>query len=126
MINVVAAVIRDGGEYLACRRTPERGSKWEFPGGKVEHEETLKSALRREILEELGVEITVGAEITVVEDIPGGIRLHSFDAHLTGPRPVASTDHDQLLWCAPSSLSDLDWSKADLATVIVIQRGVIE
>ena len=60
--RVVAAVIRRGDRILIARRRDgaERGGQWEFPGGKVEAGEGEPEALRREIREELGCELTVG------------------------------------------------------------------
>ncbi len=65
MITVVAAVIERDGQILICQRRPnERHAlRWEFPGGKVEHGETLEQALRRELTEELGIQATIGPEI---------------------------------------------------------------
>lgn len=62
-VRVVAAVIRRDGRILISRRHDgaERGGLWEFPGGKVEAGESEPGALRREILEELGCEVEVGA-----------------------------------------------------------------
>ena len=56
-INVVAAIIKKDDLYLLAKRNKDKymGLKWEFPGGKVEENETFKEALSREILEELNV-----------------------------------------------------------------------
>jgi 8-oxo-dGTP diphosphatase len=64
-VRVVAAVVRRGPEILITRRRSdaERGGLWEFPGGKVEPGEEEPDALRREIGEELGCEVEVGALI---------------------------------------------------------------
>jgi A/G-specific adenine glycosylase len=67
--NVAAAVIRQGDKLLIAQRPPEGmlGGLWEFPGGKQEPGETLEECLRREIQEELGVEIDVGQPVTTVK-----------------------------------------------------------
>jgi len=59
--DVVAAIIKKGDHYLIAKRSKEKymGLKWEFPGGKVEKNETFKDALSREILEELNVNIEI-------------------------------------------------------------------
>lgn len=63
-IEVVAAVIRKEGAFFATQRGyGEFEGMWEFPGGKIEPGETPEVALMREIQEELGVDITVGALI---------------------------------------------------------------
>ena len=70
--HVVAALILRGGdttrEVLACQRRPDQpmGSKWEFPGGKVENGETAEAALARELNEELGIEASIGRRLTTV------------------------------------------------------------
>ena len=61
MINVVAAVIKNKNLYLIAQRNRNKhlGLKWEFPGGKVEKNETFHDALIREIREELNVDIHI-------------------------------------------------------------------
>ena len=63
---VVAAVIERSGQILIGqrRRDDRHAYKWEFPGGKVEPRETPRDALARELSEELGIQATVGEEIT--------------------------------------------------------------
>jgi mutator protein MutT len=64
MITVVAAIIRRNDRILITQRSSDvhLAGLWEFPGGKVEPAESLDDALRREILEELGIRIRVGDE----------------------------------------------------------------
>ena len=61
-LEVVAAAILEDGLMLACRRAPGKAAagRWEFPGGKVEVDEDPQTALRRELREELDIEIEVG------------------------------------------------------------------
>ena len=121
---VVAAVIRsgDGRRVLACRRAPgkDAAGRWEFPGGKVEAGESPDAALAREIGEELGVRIRVGAlldrTVTVRRD-GRAIDLACYDCRLDGATPVASTDHDELRWVDPAELAELQWAEADLPVV---------
>lgn len=121
MIDVVAGVIVDSRDrVLACRRRPERGGLWEFPGGKIEPGETPADALVREIREELAVGIEVGDHIVTVEVFDPRIRLSSYWARLTEASPHQSTDHDAIRWAARSELASLDWAPADLETVRLV------
>ena len=67
-IEVVAAIICDGGRVFATQRGyGEWKDWWEFPGGKMEPGETPEAALCREIREELATRISVGERLTTVE-----------------------------------------------------------
>ena len=81
MIEVVAAVLeRADGSFLLARRPPGKvyAGWWEFPGGKLEAGESVETALRRELHEELG--ITVGAvepwNVTLMDYAHARVRLH--------------------------------------------------
>lgn len=81
MIPVVAAVIvnRDN-EYLLCRRPLEKrhGGMWEFPGGKVNENETKEEALVREVREELGVSCVVGASMGSYPDTDSPYQIYYY------------------------------------------------
>ncbi len=118
MIEVVCGVIEDDqGRFLACRRPAHKhlGGLWEFPGGKVEPAESPAAALGRELLEELGIDVEVGERMTPVEwCYPfGTIRLSPYRCRILGGR-AAAIEHDELRWCPPGRLSELDWAAADL------------
>lgn len=112
---VVAAIIQDeAGNYLCCRRGDWKASpgKWEFPGGKPEVNEPLETAIKREIREELGVEIKVVRQFD--RSTTGSIELATFVCDLVGEKPTQSTDHSELRWVAEKDLSKLDWAEPDL------------
>jgi A/G-specific adenine glycosylase len=98
--DVVAGVIwRDDGRFLIAQRPLNGllGGLWEFPGGKQESNETLPEALRREIEEELTLEITVGDPITIVQHAYTHFRitLHAFHATYSAGRVqhIGVADH---------------------------------
>jgi 8-oxo-dGTP diphosphatase len=118
IVKVPCAIIEHEGLILAGQRNPNisLGLKWEFPGGKLEENETELEALHREILEELNVSITVHHKlpVTIRDDghrdiwlIPFVCSLNSYD--------IALTEHVQIRWLRPEELleSDLDWADAD-------------
>ena len=120
-IRVVAAVIVRDGKVLACRRAPHKSlaGLWEFPGGKVEPGETDEVALAREIREELGIEISVGA--LIAESVaPAGetmIHLNAYWAQATTSGEFSSTDHDLMEWIASRDLGTVTWAPADVQLV---------
>src|ERR1041384_3132576 len=69
MKQVVAALIICDEKILICQRTEDQAMplKWEFPGGKVERDEDLKDALRRELEEELGIDAEIGSKIAAIQ-----------------------------------------------------------
>lgn len=121
--RVVAAVIwrefPDGvRRVLACRRTKPAAfaGKWEFPGGKVEPGEDDRSALRREIAEELAIDLPalapLGGELPMVGG-PGVWQPYLAPFPANSPEP-ALVDHDEHRWLAPDELHDVPWLTSDV------------
>jgi ADP-ribose pyrophosphatase len=69
MVGVGALIIHDSDILLVKRRNPPNAGKWSVPGGLVELGETAEEAIRREVREELGIEVEVGRVFTVVSSI---------------------------------------------------------
>lgn len=126
-IKVVGAVIVRNGEVLCAKRGPSGSlaGLWEFPGGKVEPGETARKALEREIAEELGCRVDVGAELTTTrhEYDFGVVTLTTFWCQLTEGTPQL-TEHAEVRWCAPSGLERLDWAAADVPAMRMIAAGL--
>ncbi len=97
--DVTAGIIRGAdGRILIAQRPPEGllGGLWEFPGGKQEPGETLPECLRRELREELAIEVDVGALFVVVKHAftHFKITLHTFVCQHTGGEPQRLGVHD--------------------------------
>lgn len=117
-IEVVAAVIVKDKEILATQRGyGELQGRWEFPGGKIEPGEDHKTALSREIQEELDVQITVGDFLTTVEyDYPNfHLIMHAYQCELLGEFHLQ--EHSAACWLGVETLYDVDWLEADLPIV---------
>lgn len=122
---MVAAVIVRDGYILAAKRLDggPSGLKWEFPGGKVEPGETPRAALRREIAEELGLEIAVGDELGTYPTALGKFRIHlqCFWCASEAGEPQLNA-HSAVTWCRPDELSMLDWALPDIPAIAAILR----
>ena len=125
--TVTAAVIRRAGQALITQRPPRRlawARLWEFPGGKVNPGEGLDACLRREIMEELGVEIVIGGLVGVYRHAYTHFRitLHAFACELgdgAEPQPLQVND---LRWVEPLQLSDYPMGKIDRRIALEIMR----
>jgi 8-oxo-dGTP diphosphatase len=123
-IDVVAGVIRRDGLLLIAQRQAgdTLAGYWEFPGGKVERHEDLPMALRRELQEELGVEVLVGAQLhRVVHPYPDrDVRLYFYEVTLLNgePRPIEAAD---LRWVRPNELLDYQFPEADRTLIEQLQ-----
>jgi 8-oxo-dGTP diphosphatase len=112
---VTAAVIEEDGRFLVTRRPQgvHLEGHWEFPGGKCEPGESLNACLRRELLEELGSNATIGEELLVVtHDYPDrAVELHFIACRLTStPAPLLD---QEMRWVAREQLSSLQFPPAD-------------
>ena len=114
--TVTAAVIWRAGKVLLAKRPSKGllGGMWEFPGGKVELDESLEACLRREIQEELAVLIEVGSPFGVYRHAYTHFRitLHAFMCQLTQgePQPIQAAS---LVWAGPEELERFPMGKVD-------------
>lgn len=115
-IPVTCALIERDGKLLLARRPEGKAmaGKWEFPGGKVNHEESNESCLQREIEEELGCQIMVGPALSpVIHDYRGGsIQLIPFRCSLLSGEPQA-LEHSEIRWLDPDHLPEMHLAEAD-------------
>lgn len=129
-VTVVAAIIIDKNEILCVQRKENKFSyiskKYEFPGGKVESGETEEKALKREIKEELEMDIFIREKIVIVShEYPDfSITMHCFSCGVQS-RDLQLKDHLDYKWLKPDDMDKLDWAAADMPIVEKL-RGVIQ
>ena len=115
VINVVAAVIKEGNEFFIAQRNREKdfGLKWEFPGGKVEPQETFEDALKREIKEELKVDISIKSKIIEVpyRDERLNILLHYYLCEKMGD--IRLMEHEKGVWVSKPDLYRFKFAPGD-------------
>jgi mutator protein MutT len=119
-INVVAAIIVKQNTILAARRRPglHLAGYWEFPGGKVESNESPEAALIRELKEEFNIESTVQYFVGQNTHQYGDktIKLSAYRVkHISGNFELE--DHDEIRWLKPDELYDLNWAPADIPLI---------
>ena len=125
MVEVAAALIRDGDRFMICQRPAHkaRGLLWEFVGGKAEPGETAREALVRECREELGVEVKpldVFAELEhVYPDLT--IRLVLFNAVILSGTPQR-LEHNDIRWITPEEIDDYEFCPADEEILKLIKK----
>ncbi len=123
-IEVVAAVVVDGDKVFATQRGyGDFKDMWEFPGGKLEPEESREEALKREILEELDTEISVDKYLCTVEhDYPTfHLTMHCFVCSILKGDLVLH-DHEAAKWLSREDLYSVDWLPADLDVVKALKK----
>lgn len=114
-IKVVAAIIiKDGQVFATQRGYGEFKGWWEFPGGKMEPEESPQEALKREIREELDAEVEVRELLETVEwDYPNfHLTMHCFICSLLS-ESLHLNEHEAATWLTHETLRSVKWLPAD-------------
>ncbi len=114
--DVVAAIIKKDDYFLLAKRNKEKymGLKWEFPGGKVEKDESFEEALSREILEELNVNIEIHNKVAEerYQDDEINIVLHYYMCSLIDTDIVLS-EHEAIEWVKKQDFLNYEFVPGD-------------
>lgn len=122
-IEVVAAIIYKDGEYFATQRGyGEFEGMWEFPGGKIEPGESRESALKREIQEELGIDITINKFLCTTDyDYPSfHLTMHCYLCSVESVE-IELREHKSARWLTVELLDSIDWLPADIYPVQILK-----
>jgi len=115
-VDVVAAIIKKEDYYLLAQRNKDKymGLKWEFPGGKVEQNETFKEALSREILEELNVNIQIHSKVAEesYQDEEINIVLHYYLCTLID-NDIVLSEHEAIEWVKKQDFLNYEFVPGD-------------
>lgn len=120
MIHVSCAILIKDNKVLVCQRSSSMSLplKWEFPGGKIEAGESKENCLKREIKEELHIDIDIIESLTpnVHHYSNFSITLYPFICEVKGGE-LKKTEHAQILWVDEEELMAFDWAEADIPIV---------
>jgi A/G-specific adenine glycosylase len=121
----VAVIRNDQGQILIDRRLSEGlfGGLWEFPGGKIEPGETVQECIRREILEELGIEIEVGEHLISLDHIYTHfqVTLNVYYCRYLGgeTQPIAC---EEIRWVSLSEIDTYPFPKANTKIIAALKE----
>lgn len=125
-IEVVAALIKKDDSYLIGKRSSgHHQGYWEFPGGKVEDNESLESGLIREIKEEFNADLMIDRYLVTIEHIYDSYHLtmHCFLCRINDTN-LSLNDHSEIAWFNPSENKSIKWLEADIKIVEYI-KGLV-
>jgi 8-oxo-dGTP diphosphatase len=126
-LRSVAGVAFNQGKVLIAKRIDGGaiGLRWEFPGGKVEEGETDENALKREFLEEFGIEVIPVRLLGTDHFHHNGQRreLAAWEIRIDPLARFELTVHSEILWIEPFRLSDIDLADSDRSLASLIQKS---
>ena len=122
----VAVIENDQRQILIDRRLPGGilGGLWEFPGGKIERGETVEECIKREIKEELGIEIAVGKHLITIDHTYAHLRVTitvHHCSHLTGvPQPI---ECDEIRWVTLDEIDQFTFPQANQKIINALRQN---
>ena len=127
-IHVACAIIERDGLVLSALRSASMNLplKWEFPGGKIEAGEGREECLKRELVEEMGVEIAVGRPLTpATHHYPTfTVTLYPYVCSIVSGEIVLH-EHSAISWLPAANMHELDWADADLPIIAEYQQSLL-
>jgi mutator protein MutT len=127
-VNVGLGIVVSHGRILICRRrsSDSFGGYWEFPGGKIEPGETPADCVRRELREELDIEVTPVRALDVIEhEYPKArVRLHPFLCRHDAGEPMAISA-SEFLWVSPPALREYRFPEGNRGLVRSLAEGLL-
>ena len=133
MLEVSAAIITNGNEILCFQKGISKHSylsyKYEFPGGKLEHNESPKETLIRELKEELDFDVSA-SKIELFKDlvfnyVDQTVLIHYYLINCKNPNYTLK-EHIQAIWVPISDITSLKWAEADSKIASLLESNGIE
>jgi len=115
-LRVACAIIEQNGKVLAAQRNEYMSLplKWEFPGGKINEDESALECLKREVREELGIEVMIHEPYPEVTYSYPTFAVTLYPSRCTiVSGEIVLHEHKSIAWLAPEELHSLDWADAD-------------
>lgn len=131
VVAVAAGVLVRAGKVLVGQRAAgsSHAGKWEFPGGKLEPGESLVECMRRELHEELAIEVRVERVLWQTRHVnPDSGKVHELTFFLIDPQHAGELRNQvftEIRWLALEELTDLDLLDSDRAFVAALRRGEV-
>ena len=126
--RVTAAILINDEKIIIAKRksTGKLPNKWEFPGGKIEIDETPEQCLKREMKEEFDIDVSVGEYLgsSIYHYDHMSIELMAYRTYWEEGE-IDLKDHDEFKWISLEQLADFDFAPADLVFVEKLQKGEI-
>ena len=127
--RVTAAILINNEKIIIAKRksTGQLPNKWEFPGGKVENDETPEQCLKRELKEEFDIDVSVGEYLgsSTYHYDHISIELMAYRTFWEGGR-FKLKDHDDVAWVSLQQIGEYDFAPADIPFVNKLRRGKID